>query len=68
MVNSGETMIIMNRNEAGNYLFGMAGQKRGIPLSIILFSGHGVEWLNRSALIDEPAEQQALKMGYHDSK
>ena len=53
-------MIIMNRNEAGNYLFGMAGQKEGY-LSIILFSGHGVEWLNRSALIDEPAEQQALK-------
>ncbi len=64
VLRTGNKKWITNRNEAGNYLFGMAAKKVGSPLALLKLSGHAVEWKNGKMRMDERSEQIMLKAGW----
>jgi hypothetical protein len=55
--------ILMNRNEAGNVLWGATAAKVGIMYQVAAMGGQGFSILFERKL-DEKGEQQAIKMGY----
>jgi RHS repeat-associated protein len=59
--------ILMNRNEAGNVLWGATAAKLGIPLWLSLSGAQGFSIIFEQKM-DESAEQNAIEKGYESNE